>query len=82
LKGDVLIVISTSGNSKNCIEAVNAAMSLNLKTVAFTGDAGALKDIVDYNLSVPSNNTQHVQEAHLVAYHVIAELVEKELFIP
>jgi len=80
LAGDVLIVISTSGNSTNCIKAVEAARDLNLKTVAFTGDIGVLKGLVNFNLSVPSNDTQHIQEAHLVAYHVIAELVEKELF--
>ena len=81
LEGDVLIVISTSGNSTNCIKAVETARNLNLQTVAFTGQGGALKEIVNFNLSVPSNNTQHIQEAHLVAYHVIAELVEKELFV-
>ena len=81
LAGDVLIVLSTSGNSMNCIKAVKVASDLHLKTVAFTGDSGALKGIVDFSLSVPSNNTQHIQEAHLVAYHVISELVEKELFI-
>ena len=82
LAGDVLIVISTSGNSTNCIKAVEAARDLQLKTISFTGKAGALKEIANFNLSVPSNNTQHIQEAHLVAYHVIAELVEKELFAP
>jgi D-sedoheptulose 7-phosphate isomerase len=81
LKGDVLIVISTSGNSTNCIKAVETARNLNLQTVAFTGQGGALKEIVNFNLSVPSSNTQHIQEAHLVAYHVISELVEKELFV-
>ena len=80
--GDVLIVISTSGNSSNCIKAVEKAIDLNMQTVAFTGEAGALKGIVNYNLSVPSNNTQHIQEAHMIAYHVICEIVEKELFIP
>jgi len=80
LAGDVLIVISTSGNSENCIKAVEAAKDLGIKTVAFTGEAGALKRIANFNLTVPSNNTQHIQEAHLVAYHVIAELVEQELF--
>ncbi len=78
--GDVLIVISTSGKSLNCIKAVETAVNLNIRTVAFTGEAGALGGIVDFNLSVPSKNTQHIQEAHLVAYHVISELVEQELF--
>lgn len=80
LEGDVLIVISTSGNSANCIKAVEIAKNLNLQTVAFTGQGGALKEIVNINLSVPSKSTQHIQEAHLVAYHVIAELVEQDLF--
>ena len=80
VEGDVLIVISTSGNSANCIKAVEKAAELNLKTVSFTGASGALKGIVNLNLSVPSRDTQHIQEAHLVAYHVISELVEQELF--
>ena len=50
LKGDVLIVISTSGNSTNCIKAVETARNLNLQTVAFTGQGGALKEIVNFNL--------------------------------
>lgn len=81
LEGDVLIVISTSGNSMSCVKAAEVARNNNLKTVSFTGETGVLRGIVDFNLSVPSINTQHIQEAHLVAYHVICELVERDLFI-
>jgi len=63
-----------------CIKAVETARDLNLKTVALTGDTGALKRIVNFNLSVPSNDSQHIQEAHIVAYHVIAESVYQENF--
>lgn len=82
LAGDVLIVLSTGGNSVNCIEAIKTAQILKMVTIAFTGNQGMLGGMVNYNLKVPSNNTQHIQEAHLVAYHVISELVEKKLFIP
>ncbi len=80
LEGDVLIVLSTGGNSINCINAVKCAQSRQLKTIAFTGNRGLLREMVDFNLSVPSDNTQHIQEVHIVAYHVICEIVERELF--
>ena len=78
--GDVLIAISTSGSSKNCLEAVKLASQLGLTTVAFTQVGGQISKIVDHAIKIPSTNTQHIQECHMVCYHIITELVEEALF--
>jgi D-sedoheptulose 7-phosphate isomerase len=78
-KGDVLLTLSTSGESVNCINAVLQAKKLGMTTLAFTGLEGKLKDLVDLCLRVNSTNTQHIQEVHQVAYHLLAGLIETEL---
>ncbi|CAB3289303.1 putative phosphoheptose isomerase [Methanocaldococcus lauensis] len=79
-KGDVLIGISTSGNSENVIRAVNKAKEMGIYTIGLLGKGGGkLKDIVDLALIVPSNDTARIQECHLTIYHVICEEVEKKL---
>jgi len=78
--GDVLIALTTSGSSKNCLAAVSEAKSRGLKTIAFTRTSGAISTEVDVSIEVPSINTQHIQECHMVAYHLIVEIVEKSLF--
>ena len=78
--GDLLVGISTSGNSVNVIRAVEAAHRIDMRTVALTGRGGKLPPIVDVAVSVPSTNTQHIQEAHLAIEHVLCELVERQLF--
>lgn len=78
--GDVLIALTTSGSSKNCLEAVNQARKLGLKTIALTQVGGQISKIVDYSIEIPSKNTQHIQECHMVCYHIITELVEEALF--
>ena len=78
--GDVLIALTTSGSSKNCLEAVNQAQKIGLKTIAFTQVGGQISKMVDYSIEIPSNNTQHIQECHMVCYHIITELVEEALF--
>jgi D-sedoheptulose 7-phosphate isomerase len=79
-KGDILIGISTSGNSKNVINAVNIAKNMGIYTIGLLGkDGGKLNNLVDLPLVVPSNNTPRVQECHLTIYHVICEEVEKKL---
>jgi len=78
--GDILIVLSTSGSSKNCIQAVKMAKSNGLSTIAFTREFGNLGKDVDISIEVPSTNTQHIQECHMVAYHIITEIVEDSLF--
>ena len=79
--GDVVIGISTSGNSPNVIEGIRTAKRLGAITVVFTGATGGkLRGEVDYLLSVPSDVTPHIQEAHIMIGHVLCYLVEKELF--
>lgn len=79
--GDVLIAISTSGNSKNVVYAAKVAKALGVKVVAFTGKSGgALKQIADVTLNVPSSVTYLIQEYHLPVYHLICMCVENELF--
>ena len=79
-KGDVVIGISTSGNSPNVLRAIEQAKQLGAIAIAFTGRGGKLKEIADYVLSVPSNDTPRVQEAHITAGHIICYLVEQALF--
>ncbi len=78
--GDVLVSLSTSGSSENCLQAVRKAKLNGLSTVAFTRTSGAIGAEVDISIEVPSTNTQHIQECHMVAYHVITEIVEETLF--
>ena len=76
--GDVLLAISTSGNSSNVIEAVNLAKKKGMKTVGLLGkDGGKLMSIVDMPLVVPSDDTPRVQEGHILVYHIICDLVER-----
>ncbi|MEW6108509.1 MAG: D-sedoheptulose 7-phosphate isomerase [Nitrospirota bacterium] len=81
-RGDVLIGLSTSGNSKNIIQAFKQAKELGMITVALTGKSGgAMKDQVDYLINVPSGDTPRIQESHILVGHIICEIVEKELFV-
>ncbi|MBA2853101.1 D-sedoheptulose 7-phosphate isomerase [Methanococcus maripaludis] len=78
--GDILIGISTSGNSENVINAVKIAKNMGIYTIGLLGkEGGKLNNLVDLSLLVPSNNTPRVQECHLTIYHVICEEVEKKL---
>ncbi len=80
-KGDVLIGISTSGNSKSILKAIEKAKILGIKTVGLTGDKGGeLEDLCDYLIKVPSEDTPRIQETHILIGHIICELVEKSLF--
>ena len=79
--GDVLLGISTSGNSKNVVQAVHQAKQYGMRTIALTGAGGGkLGDIVDVVVSVPSKATQHIQEAHLAIEHLICHFVERQVF--
>ena len=80
LPGDVLIVLTTSGSSKNCLNAIKIANSIGLTTIAFTKEKGQVSTQAQISIEVPSQNTQHIQECHMLAYHVITELVEDDLF--
>ena len=78
--GDALIGISTSGNSTNVIRAMEAAREANMQTIALTGNSGCLAEMANVAISVPSANTQYVQEAHLTIEHILCGLVECYLF--
>ena len=80
-KGDVLLAISTSGNSPNVIKAVEMAHKKGLKVISFLGgNGGKLKPLVDLPIVIPSHNTQRIQEGHITVAHIICELVEEELY--
>jgi D-sedoheptulose 7-phosphate isomerase len=78
--GDILIALSTSGLSKNCLNAINKARTSGLRTIALTRKGGQVSSLSEISIEVPSQNTQHIQECHMLAYHVITELVEDALF--
>jgi D-sedoheptulose 7-phosphate isomerase len=78
-EGDVLIVITTSGASKNCFAAVEIATQKNLITIAMTRAGGAIAKKTNMAIEIPSDNTQHIQEAFIASYHVICEIVETSL---
>lgn len=77
--GDVLIGISTSGNSKNVVKAIEMARSTGMHTIAFTGEGGGkLAELCDITLAIPSTVTARIQEMHILAGHIICELIEEE----
>jgi D-sedoheptulose 7-phosphate isomerase len=79
--GDVLLAISTSGNSQNLIHAVHTAKALGLKTIALTGEnGGKLAPLCDLAILAPASDTPRVQELHLPIYHSICTVVENTLF--
>jgi D-sedoheptulose 7-phosphate isomerase len=78
---DILIAISTSGNSRNVIRAVEAAAKSRLKTIALLGEGGSLTSMVDLALVVPSRDTQLIQETLLTIEHAICASVEEVLFL-
>ena len=79
--GDVLIGLSTSGNSKNIVEAFKTAKLKNMVTVGLTGDSGGLmKEMSDFLLNVPSSDTPRIQESHIMLGHIICQLVEEKYF--
>ena len=78
--GDLLMAISTSGNSLNVVRAVEAAKKRQMGTIALTGNGGRLAAMADIVIAVPSTDTQYIQEAHLAIEHILCELVEYTLF--
>ncbi len=79
--GDVLIGLSTSGNSGNIVKAFEAARLKKVITIGFTGESGGkMKPLSDYLFNVPSKDTPRIQESHILLGHIICELVEKEYF--
>jgi D-sedoheptulose 7-phosphate isomerase len=81
-EGDILLAITTSGKSSNLIEALKEAREKRILTIGITGHSGGLmKDLCDICLSVPSEETPRIQEAHILIEHIICSIVEEELFI-
>lgn len=80
-KGDVLIGLSTSGNSKNILNAFEAAKEKGITTIAFTGSSGGkLKKLSDFLINIPSDDTPRIQESHITIGHIICLLVEEQYF--
>ena len=79
--GDILIGLSTSGNSKNIIKALKVAKLNKLHTISLTGlNGGLMKNHSDYLLDIPSENTPRIQECHILIGHIICQMVEKQFF--
>jgi D-sedoheptulose 7-phosphate isomerase len=80
-KGDVLVGLSTSGNSTNIYKAFEVAKEKEMITIAFTGlTGGTMKPLTDYLINVPSTDTPRIQESHILLGHIICQLVEAEYF--
>jgi D-sedoheptulose 7-phosphate isomerase len=79
--GDILVGLSTSGNSKNIIHAFNTAKEKGMVTVGFTGkNGGAMRSNSDHLINIPSTNTPRIQESHILAGHIVCQLVEEKIF--
>jgi D-sedoheptulose 7-phosphate isomerase len=82
-EGDVLIGLSTSGNSANIVNAFKTAKEKKMITVGFTGESGGkMKEISDYLVNIPSTDTPRIQESHILVGHIVCELVELKYFKP
>ncbi|RYD54797.1 MAG: SIS domain-containing protein [Sphingobacteriales bacterium] len=80
-QGDILVGLSTSGNSTNIVKAMEQARQLGMINVGFTGETGgAMKDICDHLINVPSKDTPRIQEVHIMVGHIVCQLVEEQLF--
>lgn len=82
-EGDILVGLSTSGNSSNIVRAFEAAREKKMITVGFTGlTGGQMKSLSDYLIYIPSTDTPRIQEAHILVGHIICQLVEEKIFSP
>ena len=80
-EGDVLVGLSTSGNSPNIVKAFETAKTKGMTTIGFTGETGGkMKDISDILINVPSTDTPRIQESHILLGHIICQLVEEQYF--
>lgn len=79
--GDVLVGISTSGKSKNIINAINMAKNHNMKIITFTGqNPNPMDDLSDVSIKIPNHDTARIQECHILIGHIICEIIENKLF--
>jgi len=81
-EGDVLVGISTSGNSRNVLRAMEVAKSKSIYTIALTGSGGKMKDLADCAICIPSTETPRIQECHILTGHIICEIAEEMLLEP
>jgi len=81
-EGDILVGISTSGNSRNVIRAVEVAKAKSIYTIALTGSGGKMKDLADCSICIPSDETPRIQECHILTGHIICEIAEEMLMEP
>ena len=80
-KGDVLIALSTSGNSENVVNAIKMANSLGMLSIGMSGATGGkIKDLCQHNIIIPSSNTARIQEAHIIVGHIFCQIIEENLF--
>jgi D-sedoheptulose 7-phosphate isomerase len=80
-QGDILIGLSTSGNSANIVEAFQQCKTMGITPIALTGQGGGkMRDISEICICVPSNDTPRIQEAHITIGHIVCELVEEKMF--
>lgn len=80
-KGDILVGLSTSGNSRNIVLAIEQAKINGMTTIGFTGSGGGkMKQLSDYLIDVPSNDTPRIQELHMLLGHIICQLAEEKYF--
>ena len=80
-KGDVLVGLSTSGNSPNILKAFNTAKKKEMITIGFTGKSGGeMRTLSDYLINIPSTDTPRIQESHIMVGHIICQLVEEKYF--
>jgi D-sedoheptulose 7-phosphate isomerase len=78
-EGDVLLGISTSGNSRNVLRAMEVAKAKSIYTIALTGSGGKMKDLADCAICIPSQETPRIQECHILTGHIICEIAEEML---
>jgi D-sedoheptulose 7-phosphate isomerase len=81
-QGDVLVGISTSGNSRNVLRAMEVAKSKSIYTIVLTGSGGKMKDLADCAICIPSTETPRIQECHILTGHIICEIAEEMLLEP
>ena len=80
-KGDVIVGISTSGNSTNILKAFDVAKEIGVKTIGMTGESGGkMANVCDILLNVPSKCTPRIQESHIMIGHIICEIIEATIF--
>lgn len=79
--GDVVIALSTSGNSENVVNCISKAKQMNITTIGFTGKSGGnMQQLCDYVINVPSEDVPRIQEIHMLVGHTICEIIEREIF--